>query len=240
MVADALARTPVGSVEEAVDVMQRLEDALPPADGVWAFNHLYLSVTRAVAASLSASDAGWKDPEFLRRLDVVFANLYFAAFRRAESSLATAPRAWRPLFEARSRPGIAMIQFALAGMNAHINRDLAVAVAETCKERGIEAAHGTDQYDDFTAVNALLESVEGTVKQEYAKGLVGVADHVLGRLDDAVAMWSVSAAREAAWNHAEVYGALPNVPFIKRTMIETLDRTVGFAGRGLLVPVGLP
>ena len=42
------------------------------------------------------------------------------------------PTAWQPLFERRADPGIEPIQFALAGMNAHINHDLPLAVVATC------------------------------------------------------------------------------------------------------------
>jgi Family of unknown function (DUF5995) len=46
--------------------------------------------------------------------------------------------AWKPLFEARFATGIAPVQFALAGMNAHINRDLSIVVCEACAARGTE------------------------------------------------------------------------------------------------------
>jgi hypothetical protein len=121
-------------------------------------------------------------------------------------------------------------------MNAHINRDLVQAIADTCDVVGIAPAHDSDQYSDFTALNALLEEVQDQVKREYATGLVGVADHLLGRLDDVVATWSVAAAREAAWSNAEVYWALPDGGWIEHMFLDTLDRSVGFAGRGLLVP----
>jgi hypothetical protein len=40
--------------------------------------------------------------------------------------------AWRPLVERRALPGIEPVQFALAGMNAHTNHDLPVAMVTAC------------------------------------------------------------------------------------------------------------
>ena len=79
----------------------------------------------------------FRDPSFLARLDVVFANLFLAALGAAKSDPAKLPRAWAPLVDARTTHGIAPLQFALAGMSAHINRDLPVALVATCTELGV-------------------------------------------------------------------------------------------------------
>jgi Family of unknown function (DUF5995) len=100
--------------------MRALEDALPPGDGVALFLRLYRPVTEDVEAA-AASRGTFGDPRSLRWLDVVFANLFFRGLRDWGKVPATVPRAWEPFFAARSRPRIAPIQFALAGMNAHIN-----------------------------------------------------------------------------------------------------------------------
>jgi len=70
------------------------------------------------------------------------------------------PRAWAPLFEARAKPRIAPIQFALAGMNAHISHDLCLALVATCKELGLGLDLGSPQHRDYLKVNAILERVE--------------------------------------------------------------------------------
>ena len=67
----------------------------------------------------------------MTQLDVTFANLYFAA-AEAAGNPAAAPLAWRPLIEQRAVAGIEPVQFALAGMNAHINHDLPLAMVSTC------------------------------------------------------------------------------------------------------------
>ena len=106
--------------------------------------------------------AGFK---FHRWLDVVFANLFFGALRDALLEAGPAAKAWAPLLEARGRPGVLPLQFALAGMNAHINRDLPLALVATCEARRVEPRDGSPQQRDYRQINQLLERVEGRVKQ---------------------------------------------------------------------------
>ena len=62
-------------------------------------------------------------------------------------------------------------------------------------------------------------------------------DRGIGRTDDAVAMWKVSRAREAAWVNGETLWALRGIPRLRADYALTLDRLVGLAGRGLLRPL---
>jgi Family of unknown function (DUF5995) len=214
--------------------MRAVEAALPTTDGLACFLRLYVRVTEAVNERVQQRALG--DPRFVPRLDVVFANLFFRALRAAVGGRGTVPKAWAPLVEARSRSGVAPIQFALAGMNAHINRDLPVALVQTWRVLQLEPRRRSPQYADFTALNALLEETEETVKEWFATGLVGELDVALGRIDDVIAMWNVARAREAAWVNGETLWALREAPKLHGQFLLTLDRMVGFAGRGLLRP----
>jgi len=231
---DVLRAPPAARIEGVLERMLAIEAALPPADGVACFNRLYRAVTEAVQQT---TEVDFTDARFVRWLDVAFANLYFRALAAFVLDRGRVPHAWLPLFRARSEPGIAPLQFALAGMNAHINRDLPVALLQTCTAREVAPRHGSPQHADFGRVDRLLEEVEARVKHEYAVGLVGVADEALGRLDDVLAIWKVAAARQAAWVHAETLWHLRELPFAGARHLAILDRTVGFAGRGLLARV---
>jgi Family of unknown function (DUF5995) len=234
---EAILRRPLPArVPEVVERLAAIEAALPAGDGVVYFTRLYRAVTEALDERARAGGE-FADVRFVRWLDVVFANQYLRALRAHVLGRGRRPRAWAPLFEARTRRGIAPIQFALAGMNAHINADLPLALVSTCRARGVELVRGGPQHADFRRVDLLLDEVEGVVKGDLAVGLVGVAEEALGRLDDVLAMWKVRKAREAAWANAETLWALRGLPLVAGRYALTLDRTVGFAGRGLLVPV---
>jgi len=105
----AAAEEPV-TIAQVIERMESLAGALPQRDGVRWFNELYLEVTRTVADALRPR--AFRRPEFLARLDVVFASLYFDAVETALARPASAPRAWRALLEARARRNVAPIQFA--------------------------------------------------------------------------------------------------------------------------------
>jgi Family of unknown function (DUF5995) len=224
------------SVAEVVERLRPLANA-SHTDGVSAFARLYLAVTEGVEANLAS--ATFRDPAFLTRLDVVFASLFFAALDAYAPDPASAPRAWVPLFEARSNRRIAPLQFALAGSNAHINRDLPVALVSTCSELGLELRIDSPEHADFEAVNTLLAQTLERVKAQFLTGWVRTVDrllHPFGRLDDVVAIWDIRAARDAAWANGETLFALRDSPSLRDDFVRTLDRTVGLAGRGLLVP----
>lgn len=226
-------RVPV--VDPIAGVVRRMEGiaaGLAPADGVARFNDLYLAVTRAVLAQARAGE--FEDPELLARLDVVFADLFFAAVD-ADGARRPLRHAWRPLFVSRATGGIAPLQFALSGMNAHINHDLALALVAVMEEFGYRPDRGTPQHRDFEKVNALLARVEEQVKARFEDELLGLADEALGRLDDVLAMWSVARARDAAWINARTLWALRDAPLLRDPFLAHLDRFVGFASRGLLV-----
>jgi Family of unknown function (DUF5995) len=225
----------VAVVDPIAGVVRRMEQiaaGLRPEDGVARFNDLYLAVTRAVLAEARAGE--FEDPELLARLDVVFAQLFFAAVK-ADARRRRLAHAWRPLFRSRAASGIAPLQFALSGMNAHINHDLPVALVAVMEEFGLAPDRNTPQYRDFRRVNALLARVEEQVKARFQDELAGIADEALGRLDDVIAMWSVARARDAAWTNARTLWALRDAPLLHDPFLDQLDRFVGLASRGLLI-----
>ena len=228
-----LARRSPRTITEVIALISAIQVPLPTADGIAWFNKLYLEVTREVSAAVRAG--GFREGRFLRWLDVSFANLYFRALRHDLTGEKPVAKAWVPLFEVRGRRDVAPLQFALAGMNAHINRDLPVALGEAWA--GTRSDPSAAQHADFTKVNALLAATEVRVKEWFATGFVGELDRDFGELDDVWAMWSVGRARDAAWVNGETLRTLRAVPPVREDYLATLDRMVGFAGRGLLRPV---
>jgi hypothetical protein len=222
------------TIDDALAVMTRLDQALAPEDGVRWFNYLYLEVTRAVKDSPPTD--GWEAALWLERLDVNFARLYFASVVNWARNRPALSSAWLPLFEARDRKDAARVQFALAGMNAHINHDLAIALVTTGDELGIRPRRGTPQHRDFERVNTLLAAVQEQVKQVLATGIAGQIDQDLGTVDDVVAAWSVERARDTAWTNGELLWRIRNTKLLRPNFLHAISRLVGLAGRGLLAP----
>ena len=224
---------PVTSVAEAIARMEAIVAATPADDGLACFNRMYLAVTQTVNSELS--QGFFADPGFMTTLDVVFANFYFAA-AGAASEPATVPLAWRPLVERRASAGIEPIQFALAGMNAHINHDLPVAVVTTCAELGTEPAAGP-HFADFQKVDQLLDAAEQSVRQSFESRPELAVDRHLQAVDNLVACWSINSARDLAWQNSLVLWTLRPEPAASGFFLDGLAAATALASRLLLTAV---
>jgi hypothetical protein len=221
------------TISDVIARMQLIQAQLPPNDGVAQFNRMYMTVTEEVLAR--STGHGFEDQEFVARLDVVFANLYFKALRDHGKDPQSCARCWIPLFQARASSRIAPIQFALAGMNAHINHDLVIALADTCRELNRSPERGTPHYRDFRHINDLLAEAQAKVEPWFKRGVLGLLDRWLGQADEAAQMWSIERARENAWVQTEALWLIRTQERLAERFLLALDRTVGFAGRGLLI-----
>ena len=225
----------VDPIEAVAARMEQIAAPLDPDDGVRRFNELYLAVTRAVA--LESASTTFEDPAFMSRLDVVFADLYFAAIDD-DAAGRSVSRAWAPRFEKRAQRTIAPLQFAIAGMNAHINHDLALALVSTTAEFRIGLERDTPQHRDYIAINGVLERVQDEIKERFTTGVIRDIDDAGGRVDDMFASWSVARARDNAWTQAQMLAMLGDSTFLRGQFLLALGRNTGFASRALLVPTG--
>ena len=216
------------SIDDVLERMAAIDADLPKDDGVARFNELYLAVTRAVLRE--TRDGEFEDPAFLTRLDVVFADLYFAAVE--------APRpghAWRPLFDARRRARVASLQFALAGMNAHISHDLPLAVVDACVELGKAPEDESPEHHDFTRTNDVLAVAQEEIKSWFSTGVIATVDQLGGRVDDGFAAFGIHLARAGAWQTSEVLWELSANERLDRIFRQGLARSVEMASRGILL-----
>jgi Family of unknown function (DUF5995) len=224
---------PPASISEVLVLMQRIDNLLPSSDGLKWFNLLYMMVTQEVDSH--PPPGGWEDAAWLTRLDVVFAQFYLQAISNWPSSSATVPSSWKALFEARSSPGIERIQFALAGMNAHINHDLAPALLQTDAELNLIPDKTSPQHEDFERVNGLLATVLPQALQFLATGILGELAQDTGKIGRLLAIWDVGAARDLAWDLADHLRSLTGSA--RMTALSVQDQMTGVLGRSLLQPV---
>jgi hypothetical protein len=211
-----------------LDWMRQIDEALPATDGIACFNHLYRTVTDEVKQAVDGGQL--VEPAFLSALDVSFANLYFAALRDHDDG-DDARRAWTPLFDAHESRAVAPIQFALAGMNAHINRDLPLALAEVWGAR----PPAPSEKAAYTAINDVLARVESEMRDDYFTGLLG--EQAFAHDEEVIAMWSVATARAVAWDNGRILQALRTGGHdgLAEGFEEHVDRTFELAGRALLL-----
>ena len=170
---------------------------------------------------------------WLARLDVVFAGYYFRAVAAFVSGAADAPNAWDALMEARYRTGIDRIQFALAGMNAHINHDLALALLETDGQMNVVPSLDSPQHVDYEAVNGLLRAVMPAELTMLATDALGQLAQDTGKVGRLLAFWDVCKARDLAWDFSNHLRGLQGPA--RQVGLSAQDQVTGVLGRAILV-----
>jgi hypothetical protein len=166
------------------------------------FAALYRKVTARVKSGIEAGE--FEDGPRMERLDVAFARRYLDAHTAwlqdgaptASWALALGrTRTWRPI----------VLQHLLGGINAHINLDLGIAAAEVAGD-DLNALRA-----DFEAINGVLAELTGGVKEELGQiwPALPLLDRVVGSVDDRIIEFSMSRARDAAWDFAQQLASAP-------------------------------
>jgi hypothetical protein len=219
------------TVADVVARMQAIAADAPRDDGAAVFNDVYLQVTEMVADRLHTPGT-YHDAKFIADLDVRFAGYWFEAYDADGEK----PKAWAPLFAARTNGRVLPIQFALAGMNAHIENDLPLAVVATCitDER---APTSRDLHEDYDKVNELLAAVEAKIRRSFLTEVEKAVDDSLEPVAHLITSWDIAKARDFAWLNVETLWQLRRTRPLFEAYTATLARTVGMGSRLLLTPL---
>jgi hypothetical protein len=137
------------------------------------------------------------------------------------------------LLHSRRRRGILPLQFALAGINAHVTHDLPLAVVDACRSLG----RGPLRVQrDFERVGSMLDAIEERIREELTPGpdLLDAADP----LTHLIASWELEQARRAAWSAARVLWDVRGLPSLYEEFAHSLDVGAGLVGHCLLTPLG--
>ncbi|MFY9587103.1 MAG: DUF5995 family protein [Actinomycetota bacterium] len=185
-----------GVIADMIAAWQPLDDS---CDHRAVFALTYLITTQGFRTYLSDQRAGgfFDDEVAIINLDRVFADLYFDAFfGRA------VPEAWRIAFTAAQDGRTNAVQDVFLGMNAHIQRDLPVALSRV----GLVDGNGASRKPDHNRVNEILSAVLDDIEDELAARYdptVGLADASPSPVDEVGALEMLKLWREGAWRNAE-------------------------------------
>jgi hypothetical protein len=238
--AELAGSAPATSIQEVCDRLVAIRDhaattsLLGEDDGIAAFSRLYHVITRRIGRM--ADDGEFRSSPFLVRLDIEFAERYFQALRSYAADIASAPRVWRVLFDNRSDPRVAPVNFAVAGVNAHINFDLAHALVATWRHfppdgDGDESA----QYHDYRLINEVFEVEMDPLREDLDSWLSGGPD---GAPWDRGANWIadlvIRFTRDLAWDEAKRVWERGATPEVCAESERRLDAVAAFIGERLL------
>jgi hypothetical protein len=149
------------------------------------------------------NDTAWVNHE-----DAVFAKYYFNAYDNwAAGRHDQVPPAWRIAFNAAAARGVTGSGNLLLGMNAHVNRDLPIALANI----GIATPDGQSRKADHDKVNQFLNTVVQPLLIELAARFdPNTVDIVTPYGVGYAGLFQTLAAwRELAWRNAELLVAAP-------------------------------
>jgi hypothetical protein len=230
----------IATIADVVAALTAIRDAAaeditrPAVDGISAFSRLYTIITQNVLETAAGERArSFEDPAFLTLLDLEFARRYLAAIK-ADADGTGAPKAWDVLFR-RRRDRIHHVNFAAAGVNAHVNFDLTYALLETWKTYPPNAARRRD-YDKVNDIfademNGLRDSFEAFLSGVDVDG--SLPDRVGNRLSKVLVVWT----RWLAWLVARWVWRHHGRPSFDRVYARTLrrqDRVAAVAGAAIL------
>ena len=189
------------------------------------FPALYAQVTAAVAERSARGD--FDDAHRMEELVARFARRYTQAYW-AHASQRPTTRSWSLAFETADSNDPLVLQHLLLGINAHINLDLGIVVAELAAARSAPLA---TVRADFDAINDVLAALVDRCQAAVVAGspVLAAADVLLGDRDEVATQFSLRAARLGAWEFADRLAAVPS-----REWSDLIDgRDDGVAGVGL-------
>ena len=99
------------------------------------------------------------------------------------------------------------------------------------------SSHAGVRYADYTALNTTLDAQVNAAKTTLDVRLLGDALPPVSHLEDTIAAWNVTAAREKAWLNSEILWQLRALPLGSTAFFVTLDGLTAVIGKTLLVPV---
>ena len=211
----------VACIDAVAREMQRRYEPLKDSCSDQAlFALTYLRVTQTYAWSVR-QPGYYPDPAWTNHSVAVFAKYYLTAFDAwtADNDAATVPAAWKTAFDNARDGKVSGAGNFFLGLNAHINHDLALAMAAA----GLTSRTGDSEKVNYDRVDALLNQVTLPLIAELSGRLdPSMDDTTLPLHLDAVATGNVMFGwREQAWRNAELIAAAPALT--RRTVTATIE-----------------
>ncbi len=189
------------------------------------FPILYRKVTIRIKEGILKNE--FENNQRMEKLDVLFANRYIDAYESLGNNKPFT-KSWKNAFEAAKTGKLLIMQHLLLGINAHINLDLGIAVAETVGDDG----EMLDFENDFNKINAILASMIASVEAKIisVSPLFGLLDKFGKGREDKLVSFSINVARDGAWLFANQYHISPN----KLNEINTRDTVIALLAEKLI------
>ena len=197
----------VETLEEVIELMTEHLHALQRTGDYRAvFQHVYLLMTREMQLRLESGF--FEDSIWMERVLVRFAHYYFSAVNAYEADISCAP-AWKLAFQIAEEKQSFVLQDALLGINAHINRDLPMVLHKILIEDHTwpNARLMLHRRRDHERINDVLGDLVDIVQDELAKHyarLLRWVDVLMGRNDETLSSFFMANCRTNVWYNVEL------------------------------------
>jgi hypothetical protein len=217
------------TISEVIDQLDEIViQARHNSDRTGYFAVLYKKVTIAVAAKIR--EKYFEDNARMEKLDVVFANRYLDAYHQYKNGKPCSA-SWQLAFDASRTWKPMVIDHLVSGMNAHIGLDLGIAAAIIAPGNMVHQVQ-----DDFNKINTILNGLVNEVKADlYSLWPLSklISKLKTEKLENTIAGFSMSIARDAAWRVALAYAPLES-DAARKSFLDERDKNVAAFGKKLL------
>jgi hypothetical protein len=190
------------------------------------FAVLYNKVTKRVQLGIKNNE--FDNNALMETLDVVFANRYLEAYSNYQEGKPLT-QSWEIAFNACKKNESIVLQHLLSGINAHINLDLGIASVDTMGSLPLN-----ELKNNFHQINQVLSNMIDDVKKDIGKisPLFKILMPLAKRLDEKMIQFSITTARDAAWEFAQQLAQSTN----REIEIQQRDKMIAELGYGILHP----
>lgn len=189
--------------------MQALVDRWQEAaDRRAVFLHCYMLMTGNMLVAIERDE--FHDRAWVSRLLHRFADYYFEALEVYEAERTAAPPVWQVTHDAAREPGARALQTLFLGVNAHINYDLVLTVADLLQPEWSQLSEAERQrrFADHCHVNRVIGRTVDSVQDdvvERAEPALDIVDKALGPLDEWLTARLITRWRDEVWHNAVRY-----------------------------------
>lgn len=136
-----------------------------------------------------------------------FADYYFDALDAYERDDPATPPIWRMTHQIARSNGALVLQHLMLGVNAHINYDLVLTLADLLEPEwaALDAEQRRQRYADHSHVNLVIARTIDTVQDQVITRLTPaffVVDRLLGRVDEWSTARLINVWRDTVWHRA--------------------------------------
>jgi hypothetical protein len=169
------------------------------------FLSCYSTMTRNVLQGIA--DHRFIDPGWVARLVDRFADYYFQPLYRYDQGETQVPLVWRRVHDASTRRSLHVLQHLMLGVNAHINYDLVITLAELLQGEwdSLPEDRQQDRFSDHCKINQIIAETIDEVQDRIVVRMdwrMDIVDKLLGRLDEKLCSGLITYWRAEVWENA--------------------------------------